>query len=114
VTVSASQVAQMRKDLADKMGDVVAVETFSGESAYGPIYGTSANVTCNANQTRTLVRGANGEEVLSELTLQVASTDEDKFAPETRVTFASRTSTVISVSRKTFRGLVAVVEVVCT
>jgi hypothetical protein len=95
------------------MGDTVAVETYSGDSAYGPLYGTSANVTCNVDSKRRLVRDSAGDEVVSEVTLQVASADETKFTPETRVTIAGRVSKVLAVNPRTYKGQVVYVEVNC-
>jgi hypothetical protein len=95
--------------------DSVSVQTFSGEGAYGPVYGTASSVSCRAEAKRQLVRGANGEEVVSELTLFVAPTDGEKFTPGSLVTFAGRTSTVLSASPMSRPGRgVFHVEVVCT
>jgi len=114
MTISATQVTQMCTFGGTLMGDTVAVETYSGESAYGPIYAASANVTCNIDSTRRLVRNSEGMEVVSELTLHVASADEAKFTPESRVTIATRISTVLAVSPKAFKGQVVYVEVACS
>jgi hypothetical protein len=114
VSLSVAQVAQARISAEANMGTVVAVETYSGESAYGPLYGASASVTCAVDATRRLVRGADGVEVVSEFTLLVASCDEAKFTPESRVTIATRTSTVLSVSPRAFRGGTVYVEVACS
>jgi hypothetical protein len=40
--------------------------------------------------------------------------DEAKFTPESRVTFSSRISTVLSVAPQTARGVTVVVKVTCT
>ena len=111
MTVSASQIAQMQDAAEDMMGDTVAVETWTGMSAYGSIYGASANVTCNIDATRRLVRNAEGAEVVSEMTLHVKAADEAKFVLESRVTVATRISTVLTVSPQTFRGQVVLVKV---
>lgn len=104
----------MRKEVSDDMADVVSVETWNGESAYGPTYAAAANKTCNVISKRQLVIDADGEEVISELTLQAASTDEASFVPGSRVTISSRVSTVLSVNPRTFAGQVVYVEVVCS
>jgi len=93
------------------MADTVAVETYSGDGAYGPIYAASVNVTCNVNAKRKLVRNAAGDEVVSEVTLQVKAADEAKFTPESRVSISTYVSTVLAVSPKAFRGQVVYVEV---
>ncbi len=108
------QIAQARRAVSMSMGATIAVETYSGEGAYGPVYATSAAVTCNVDATRRLVRNANGDEVVSELTLQVAAVDEVKFTPQSRVTVGTRLSTVLAVSPKTFRAQVVYVEVACS
>ena len=114
MAVSAAQVAQMDRKLIAMMGTTVAVETYSGESAYGPIYATSVNVTCNVDTTRRLVRNANGDEVLSEFTIHVPAADEAKFTPESRVTIASKVSTVLAVSPKAYKGQVVYVKAACS
>jgi len=114
MSLTATQVAQTRVEVAKNMGTTVAVETFSGESGVGPIYAASANVTCGVSTTRRLVRNADGEEVVSERTLYVASTDEAKFTPNSRITIATLVSTVIAVSPKEYKGQVTHVEVACT
>ena len=93
--------------------DLVGVETYSGDSAYGPIYSASVNVDCNIDTTRRLVRTASGDEVVSEATLHVHPDDEALFTPESRILLATRTTTVLAVSRKTFRGTISHVEVSC-
>ena len=113
MSLTAAQVAGLRWSIGDFMGDTVAVETYGGESAYGPLYAASVNVLCNVQRTRQLVRDGNGEEVLSELTLQVASEDEAKFTIESRVTIDGRASTVLLANPKTYKGQVVYVEVTC-
>lgn len=114
MSLSATQVTQARLAAQDAMGTVVAVQTKTGEGGKGPVYAASVNVICNVDTTQQLVRNVNGEEVLSELTLHVRSTDEAKFTPGSRVTIASRKSTVLSVSPKAFKGQVVYVKVACS
>jgi hypothetical protein len=94
--------------------DSAAVETYSGDSAYGPIYAASVTVLCKVSMMRQLVRNAAGDEVVSEMTLYVFPADEAKFTPESRVTFSSRISTVLSVAPQTARGVTVVVKVTCS
>jgi hypothetical protein len=94
--------------------DTVAVESYSGEGAYGPIYAASATVSCNIDGTRRLVRNANGDEVVSEATLHVHPNDAAAFVPESRVTISGRASTVLSVNSQTFRGQAVYAKVTCS
>jgi hypothetical protein len=114
MTVSASQATQMAATLSDLRNTTVAVETRTGEGAYGPVYAASANKTCYVVPIRRLVRNANGEEEVSEMTIHAAPADETAFTPGTRLTVATRISTVITASAKNIRGLVIDVEVSCT
>jgi hypothetical protein len=114
MSLTATQVAQARLSVAEDMGTTVAVETWTGEGSYGPVYAASVNKTCNVDSTRRLVRNANGEEVVSELTLHVAPADEAAFLPESRVTVAGRVSTVLAASPKQFKGQVVYVKVACS
>ena len=114
MSLSTSQIAQLREQIEDTMGTTVAVETYSGESAYGPLYATSGNKTCDVDSTRRLVRGPDGSEVTSEFTLHVAAADEASFTPESRVTIATRVSTVLAVNPKAYKGQVVYVEVACS
>ena len=94
--------------------DTVSVETYSGESAYGPIYGTAATVLCKASSLRQLVRNGAGDEVVSELTLYVHPDDEAKFTPESRVTYSSRVSTVLGAGSQSRPGETVLVKVTCS
>jgi hypothetical protein len=94
--------------------DSVSVETCIGVGAYGPIFAVAATVLCKISNTRQLVRNSNGEEVVSEMTLYASPADESKFLPETRVTFATRTSTVLGVSPQGRPGETVLVKVTCT
>ena len=94
--------------------DSVSVETCTGSGAYGPILAAAATVLCKVSNTRQLVRDANGEEVVSEMTLYALPADEAKFLPDSRVTFAARTSTVLGVSPQGRPGETVLVKVTCT
>lgn len=109
-----TQLALARESLARLMTDLVAVETYQGESAYGPVYDASADVTCGVVGSRRMVRNSQGEEVVSERTLLVASADQAYFTPRSRVTVESQVSTVIAVSPKGIGGSVLLVEVACS
>ena len=113
MSLSTTQVAQVRAALGDLMGATVAIETYSGESATGPLYAASANVTCNVHATRQLVRNADGDEVLSEFTIHVPAASVALFTPGSRVTVAGNTSEVLVVSPKTYTAQIAYVDVAC-
>jgi hypothetical protein len=94
--------------------DTVSVETYAGTGAVGPILADPVQVRVKADTTRRLVRDADGAEVVSELTLLVHPDDEAKFTPQTKLVWAGRGSTVLSVSPQTFRGQKSLVKVVCS
>jgi len=103
----------------------VAVESYSGESSYGPVFDTPVTVKVNVDQTRRLVRNTAGDEVVSESTLAVhpQPRDEDTgelldagtlFTPESRVTIDGRAARVISAKANTARGRVVFLKVTTT
>lgn len=94
--------------------DSVSVETYAGDGAYGPIYGTAATVLCKACSTRQLVRNNTGDEVVSEMTLYVHPDDETKFVSESRVTFGGRSSRVIVTNPQARPGETVLVKVACS
>jgi len=105
--------------------DLVTVETYSGEGAYGPIFEASVTVKVNVDQTRRLVRNAAGDEVVSEATLAVPPQPRHEttralldavalFTPETRVTISGRAAKVIGVKPNTMRGRIVYVSVTVT
>lgn len=104
-----------------QLKDTVSVETHSGEGAYGPVYETDGSgnpvvhtIRWNYDGTRRLVRGANGEEVVSEGTGQAHPDDAAQFTPESRLTIDGRTSTVLAVNPQTIRGQMHHLKVVCS
>lgn len=94
--------------------DLVAVETYQGESALGPVYAEAQSVRVFVDVTRRMVRDSSGVEVVSEATLIVHPDDEAKFSPESKVILGSRASSVISVQPQSFRGKTALVKVFCS
>ena len=94
--------------------DTVSVETYSGESAYGAIYADPADVLSKVSMQRQLVRNSDGAEVVSEMTLYTLPADEDKFPPESRVTYATRVSTVLSCAPMGRPGETVLVRVTCS
>lgn len=105
--------------------DLVAVETYSGDGAYGPVFAAPVTVKVNVDQTRRLVRNPAGDEVVSEATLAVHPAPRDEatgatldavalFAPESAVTISGRAAKVIGVKPNTMRGSTAYVTVTVT
>jgi len=105
--------------------DLVAVETYSGEGAYGPVFAASVTVKVDVDQTRRLVRNAAGDEVVSEATFAVHPQPRDEttrglldattlFAPESAVTIDGRAAKVIGVKPNTMRGRRVYVSVTVT
>lgn len=102
--------------------DLVTVETYTGDGAYGPIFAAPVTVKVNVDQTRKLVRNPAGVEVVSEATLMVHPHPIDEatgllleaaalFAPESRVTIAGRISTVLIMKPNTIQGRIVYVSV---
>ncbi len=95
--------------------DLVQVQAYLGETAYGPAWGDPVTVRCLADRTARLTRDAAGEEVVSSTQLRVhpgttgPDTDtptgvEELFVPLSLVTDGDRQATVIAVHRITDRG----------
>ena len=110
--------------------DQVQVASYSGEGAYGPVYVAAVRVWCNVDATRRLVRDANGDEAVSEATLQLhpqtRTVPDDPaaqagvvdplavFTPESQVTLPDgRTTKVMTAKADTMRGRPGLVEVTC-
>lgn len=93
--------------------DTVSIQTYGGESAYGPVYAAAVTVACNIEATRRLVRDSAGDEAISEATLAVHPDDAVSFTPESRITIAGRTSRVLTTSAQTFRGNLVFLSVSC-
>ena len=94
--------------------DAVSFEPFLGESAYGPTYGPAVTVLGKVSMTRQLVRDADGEEVVSEMTVYLHPDDAAAIVPESRATYAARSSTVIGVSPAGRPGETDLVKVTCS
>ena len=105
--------------------DLVTVESYTGDGAYGPNFDAPVTVKVNVDQTRRLVRNSAGDEVVSEATLAVHPAPRDEttralldamalFAPESAVTIAGRAAKVISVKPNTVRGRIVFLKVTTT
>ena len=107
------------------MKDLVTVESYTGDGAYGPNFEAPVTVKVNVDQTRRLVRNTAGDEVVSEATLAVHPAPRDEatgelldagtlFAPESRVTIDGRAARVIGVKPNTVRGRIVFLKVTTT
>lgn len=105
--------------------DLVIVESYSGEGAYGPAFAGPIMVKVNIDSTRRLVRNTAGDQVISEATLIVhpEPRDEDTgatlsavtlFTPESKITLGGRVATVLGVSENTVRGGLVFLKVTVT
>ncbi len=96
-------------------GDTVTVRTYAGETSSGPDYLPTRTVDCRADVERKLVRNSAGDEVVSEVSLQVLPAQPDGtgtaalFTSESLVMVGGRESQVILTQE--FRGLGPVVWV---
>ena len=108
-----TQIAQIRMQAEAQMGDTVTLETYQSQGAFGSIYAAAIEVTCHAINEIKLVRDANGREAISTLQVIVAGTDVGMFLPDSRVTFAGRTTYVMSSLPQNFHGDVISAEVTC-
>ncbi len=93
--------------------DSVVVEAYSGEGAYGPVLSAAVTVACRASWTRQVVLNADGEEVVSELTLYVHPDDVTPFVPQSVVTIGTYASRVMAVARETRPGETVLYRVTC-
>jgi hypothetical protein len=74
----------------------VTVETYAGTGAYGDTYAPPVEVQCFVEDSRRLVRNADGDQVISEATIYAAPADAEKLVEKTLVTLPSgRSSKVI-------------------
>ena len=93
--------------------DAVTVETYAGDSAYGALYAVAVAVACKVSSVQSLVRNAEGVEVVSSLTLYVAPEDAALFTPESIVTVAGNTSVVLTVAPQSRPGETVYAKVMC-
>lgn len=80
----------------------VEVEPYEGSGAYGETYGAKRTVQCRRDNTRRVVRDADGNEVVSEVTLWVRA--DEVLHPEDRVTLPTGHVTRVLAS-KAHQGL---------
>lgn len=73
----------------------VTLEPYRGESAYGPVYGDPVELRCRIEARRRLVRDRQGREVVADAQAWFAPEAEVTITPESRLTWAGRTYTVL-------------------
>lgn len=76
----------------------VTVEPYEGDGAYGPVYGPQRTIQCRKDDTRRVVRDANGVEVTSDVTLWVP-TNQKPLKTEDRVTLPDGRTTRVLVTK---------------
>ena len=83
----------------------VTVKPFLGSGPYGDVYGDPVEVRCFRDERRQIVRNANGDEVVSEVSIFTNLKHGETFKLDSRVEWDGRTDHVISVSRRDDGGL---------
>jgi hypothetical protein len=79
--------------LLNRMGQDVSVEPYAGAGAYGPTYDPPATVRALVEHKRKLVRGKDGQEVVSETTIRMQL---DVACPvDSRVTLSDGTKSTV-------------------
>lgn len=73
----------------------ITVQTLAGNGSWGPAYETTEGVRCFIDETRTIVRDAQGAEVISETTVTAPPEYAGVFLPGSLVTLLTREATVI-------------------
>jgi hypothetical protein len=93
-------------DLSDFWVHVATVETYQGVTGSGvAVYAAANDVPCYIERQASLVRGSDGEQVVSSTQVYVDPSLTGLFTDKTRVTIDGVTSTVIAVSAFTSSGL---------
>lgn len=91
---------------SDFQTTTVSVETFRGVGAGGKeLFADPADSVCVLDDSRKLVRGANGDEVVSESTLYTDLSEASKYAPDSKVTLPTRTARVLLAKRQVIGDL---------
>lgn len=106
------------------VADPLRVRTWLGAGTYGPVYSDPVELLAVSDSNRRLVRNSLGDQVVSELLLRLRPRHKgvdavwvdtvSLFTPESVVTFAGRTSTVITAKVFTLFGNPQYVEVTTT
>ena len=81
--------------------DSVTIESYLGDTAYGPNYGPPEVIKCFLDDARKFVRDANGEQVVSETTIYIdliaANALGTPITAYSRVDIGTRKTTILSV-----------------
>jgi len=96
----------MDDDLDEFWVHTATVETFTGSGAYGDQFDEMVSLSpdntipngCFIDGKRSLVRNANGEQVVSSTTLYTAVANAPLFTPDSKVTIGGIVSRVIKVN----------------
>lgn len=93
----------------------VTVRPYAGRSSTGPVYGAEFTLRCMAQGQRRWVRGSDGTQLLSTLTLYAAPGQAATVPPGSQVDWQGDTTTVIGSTDHDSGGLGAPdhTEVVC-
>lgn len=83
----------------------VDVETKTGDGAFGETYAPPVTVACYREAKRRLVRGANGDQALSGVTLYCAPGQAATFTAGSRVTWDGCATTVMAAQDHDSGGL---------
>lgn len=81
----------------------VTVEPYEGDGAYGPVYGDPVTIPAFVDAQTTMVRDADGVEVVSSTT--VYAVDVPDLPIGSRITYAGRELTALAVKRRDGGGL---------
>jgi hypothetical protein len=85
-------------DLDDFWVHTITVEMFLGAGAYGDIYAAPVNVIGFMDGARKLIRGTNGEQVVSESSFYTYPITGPLFVADSRITQGTEVSYVIKTS----------------
>ena len=93
--------------------DAVTVQAVSGQGAFGPILAKSVTVLGKVSMTRQLVRDAQGDEVVSEMTIYLDPADAAAFTADAHVSVDGYESRVISSAEQARPGEPVLTKVMC-
>lgn len=88
-------------ELEDFYVHTIDINTLTGAGAWGNTYEAHENIRCFIDETRTIVRDAQGAEVISETTLTAPPEFAGIFLPGSLVTLPTREATVIKAGHAT-------------
>lgn len=103
----------MRALPANLQRDPISVRERLGVSSTGPEFAAAVSLYGRVEFGRRLVRNADGDEVVSEVTLYVHPDDADPFTPLSEVTLSGYVTHVISAHPQGRPGETVLVKVTC-